>query len=88
MNLNSSVSFPQQRYLSHAEAQRRGDSASLWLFAVRFSLSPFGEESIPSLFFPNLDRSCKMPLFSGLCLSLRSLRPQRLCVRPQTRNLG
>ncbi len=84
--LKSSVSFPKQRCLSHAETQRRGDSANMWRFAARFSLHPFGEESILSFRFPNFARTCKMPLFSGL--SLRSLRPQRLCVRTQTRNLG
>ena len=85
-NLKSSVSFPKQRCLSHAETQRRGDSANMWRFAARFSLHPFGEESILSFRFPNFARTCKMLLFSGL--SLRSLRPQRLCVRTQTRNLG
>ena len=79
LNLNSSVPFTGQRIRSLAETQRRGDSANLRWFAGRFSIHPFGEESIPSFLAPNPARFFKMPLFSGL--SLRTLRSWRLCVR-------
>ena len=60
MNLHSSVTFPEQRFLSLAEAQRHGDFVGLRQFSERGSIHLSGEGSSPSLQSATTAFSCNL----------------------------
>ena len=60
MNLHSSVTFPEQRFLSLAEAQRHGDFVGLRQFSERGPIHLSGEGSSPSLQSATTAFSCNL----------------------------
>ena len=60
---DSSVAFPEQGFLSLAEAQRRGDFVGFRRFSERGSIHPLGEGSSPSVRLDNPASSFEKTLF-------------------------